>query len=78
MYETMGFGFMGVFGWLIMMLFFGLFIWFIVWIINNTSLNNSTNNSLNSKNKTPLEIIKERYAKGEITKKEYEDMKKEL
>ncbi len=28
--------------------------------------------------KTPLEILKERYAKGEITHEEYERMKKEL
>jgi putative membrane protein len=27
---------------------------------------------------TPLEIVKRRYAKGEITKEEYEEMKKEL
>ena len=27
---------------------------------------------------TPLEIVKRRYAKGEITREEYEEMKKEL
>lgn len=27
---------------------------------------------------TPLEILKKRYAKGDITKDEYEDMKREL
>lgn len=32
----------------------------------------------NSNNETPLEIIKRRYAKGEITREEYEKLKNDL
>ncbi len=31
-----------------------------------------------SSNETPLEIIKRRYAKGEITRDDYENLKKDL
>lgn len=45
-------------------------IWFIVWLVERTKGAES--------NKTSLDIAKERYAKGEINKKEFESMKKEL
>ncbi len=34
------------------------------------------NNNVQSQNETPLGILKKRYAKGEITKEQYEEMKK--
>lgn len=65
------YGGMGYFGWFGMVLFWGLLIWLVVWLINQ-------NKNKPSEREKPLEIISERYAKGEITKKQYESMKKEL
>lgn len=62
-------GHMGYFGWMYMLLFWGILIWFIVWLVNKTK---------EPRDKTPLQIAQERYAKGELTKKQYEDMRKEL
>lgn len=36
------------------------------------------NNSQSKSQETPLEILKRRYAKGEITKEEYEQVKSDL
>ena len=67
-YGMMGFG-MG-FGFILMLLFWGALIWLVVTLI-------STSQS-GKKEEYPLNILKKRYASGEISKKQYEEMKKEL
>ncbi len=69
-YYNFGYG-MG-FGLLFMILFWVVFIWFIFWLIEQLRPAGKYSNN------TPNEILKDRYAKGEITKKEYDRIKKEL
>ncbi len=68
----MYYGYMGLFGGLGMLVFWGLFIWLVIWLIRqNTPINQSSKDS-------PMDILKKRYAQGEITKKQFDEMKKEL
>jgi len=76
-YGTGSFGHFGnISGWL-SLIFSWLFIAFLIALFiklfsgNKQSVEKKTND-------TPLDIIKRRYAKGEISKKEYEEMKSEL
>lgn len=66
----MSWGYGGVFMWLIFLVLIGIVIYFVVrgekWMKQGRSEG------------TVLDILKKRYAKGEITKQEYEKMKKEL
>lgn len=63
-------GFGGVFMWLIFLVLIGAVIYFVVrgekWMKRGEG------------DETALDILKKRYAKGEITRQEYEEMKKEL
>lgn len=66
---------MGWFGGSLMMIIFWiLLVVFIVWIVREIGGRNPHPRS----NSSALEILKERYAKGEIDKEEFEDKKKDL
>jgi len=54
--------------------------WWIFWLILILwAIKTSRKNSCQQTNDgTPLDILKKRFAKGEITKEEYEDIKKTL
>ena len=66
----MNFGYGGMFMWLI----FAVILIVVIYFINNSKSNESQGRS----NQTSLDIIKERYAKGEISEEEFEKMKKNL
>lgn len=58
--------------WFFMIIFWILVIMGIIYLVQLTVHRKHKGNN------SPLEILKERYAKGEITEKQYEDMKKKL
>ena len=61
-----------VFGFLIFILFWGAVIWLIVWAIRKAT------GHLGTSGQNALEIAKMRYAKGEITKEQFDQIKKDL
>lgn len=72
-YMHEGWGWWMVFGGIWMLLFWGGIIALIVWGISKL-----TGHSCSSRSRYSLEIAKERYAKGEISKAEFEQMRKDL
>lgn len=66
-----GFGYGGMFMWIIFLVVIGLLIYFIVQA-------QKTKGETSTRNESPLDTLKRRYAKGEIAKEEFERMKKDL
>jgi putative membrane protein len=69
-----GYGWMG-FGWIFMLVFWGVVIAGVIalarWLLQGTG-------SRDAPGKKPLEILQERYARGEIERDEYEQKRRDL
>ena len=79
-WGMMGPGMMAGFGWMWLMpvlgiVFLGLIIWAIVASVRSS---NGSKGSDSSKADSALEVLKNRYARGEISKEEYEEKRKDL
>ncbi len=66
-----GFGYGGMFMWIIFLIVIGLLVYFMV---QTKKIKGQTP----TQNESPLDILKRRYAKGEVAREEYERMKKDL
>lgn len=68
----MGYGYGGMFMWLIFLILAGVIIYFVF----ERSRRGRTPDGTTGE--SPIDIIKRRYAAGEITKEEYDRLKKEI
>ena len=79
-WGMMGPGMMGGFGWgglmgIGMIVFWGLVIWGIIALVRGGAWGNA---GFHTQTDSAQEILKKRYARGEINKAEYEEKKKDL
>jgi putative membrane protein len=71
----MGYLFNGMAWWMVFgVLFWGGIIWLIVWAVKKATEHKSSD----TMNQNAIDIAKTRYARGEITKDQFEQIKKEL
>jgi putative membrane protein len=69
--HMMNYGYGGMFMWIIFLIIVGVAVYL---IIQNAKAKGESGTS----QETPLDILKRRYAKGEITKEEYDRLKRDL
>ncbi len=73
-----GFGIMMLFGGLLFILFWVAVIGGGIWLIVTLTRGTHTTVGSSVSGQTSLDILKTRYAKGEITKEQFEEMKRDL
>ncbi|MBI4201657.1 MAG: SHOCT domain-containing protein [Chloroflexi bacterium] len=71
--ANVGWGWMAL-GWLWMVVFWGAIIWLVVWAVGRLTQGQRPA----GQGPTPLEITQARYARGEITREQYEQLKRDL
>jgi putative membrane protein len=71
-----GIGFWFGFGWLLMIVFWVLVILGVVYLVKLIAGTGTKKEA--TKDEMPLEILKKRYAKGEITKEQFDQMKEDI
>jgi putative membrane protein len=59
------------FGWIFWLILLGVIIWAVVTIINKSQISSRNNQP----GESALDILKKRFAKGELTKEQYDQMK---
>jgi len=59
-------------GWIVGLAILGIIIWLVIRVVNQNPSQKQTDRG------SALDILKERYARGEINKEEYEEKKKDI
>jgi putative membrane protein len=70
-WHMMAYGYGGLFMWILSLVALAVVIYFVIQSTRSRSPDGSSQ-------ETPIDILKKRYARGEITKEEFEGMKKDL
>jgi putative membrane protein len=65
--------FFGGWMWILWIVIIGLIVWGVIALVRRSGSTTDTGSK-----QTPLDIAKERYARGEITREEFERIKKDL
>jgi putative membrane protein len=81
----MGWGGYGSFGWIGMIInliiavaVIGGIVWLVIWLVRRAGSNNLANFGPAAPKQSPREILQTRYARGEITREQYQEILAEL